>query len=205
MYNQYDRLVILGAGGHAKVCHEIAVQMDLWQEILILDDQPMNDYFEIEGPIAEWIQYIDAVDFFCGIGNNGVRKDLLEQLEERKQNVVTLVSPYAFISPVAQLATGVVIMPGVVMNPSVDIGKGCIINTGSTIDHDCQVGDYSHISPGCHLGGRVKIGNLSWVGIGSTIINGIEITDNVQLGSASNVVKDILDEGMYYGNPARSH
>ena len=34
-----EDIVIIGAGGHAKVCYEIAESMNQWSEITILDDK----------------------------------------------------------------------------------------------------------------------------------------------------------------------
>ena len=64
-------------------------------------------------------------------------------------------------------------MAGSVVNPCTKIGKGCIINTGSTIDHDCVIEDYVHISPGVNVAGLVSVGALTWLGIGSVVNNNL--------------------------------
>ena len=53
------------------------------------------------------------------------------------------------------------------------IGKGCIVNTCSSIDHDCRIGNYSHIAVGSHICGTVEIGSRCWIGAGSIISNNI--------------------------------
>lgn len=35
-----EQLVIIGAGGHAKVCYDIAKLMNQWNKIILLDDNP---------------------------------------------------------------------------------------------------------------------------------------------------------------------
>ena len=60
-------------------------------------------------------------------------------------------------------------MAGVIVNSDVKIGRGCIINTASSIDHDCVVGDFVHVSVGAHVAGTYKIGNESWLGAGAVV------------------------------------
>jgi len=94
-------------------------------------------------------------------------------------------------------------MAGAVINCCSTIGKGCIINTGATIDHDNCIGDYVHISPGVHTAGGVKIGNGSWLGIGSVVINNIDIHSGCTIGAGAVVVNNITEKGTYVGVPAR--
>ncbi len=49
-------------------------------------------------------------------------------------------------------------MAGAVINLGTRIGQGCIINTCSSVDHDCAVGDFVHISVGAHIAGTYEIG-----------------------------------------------
>lgn len=93
-------------------------------------------------------------------------------------------------------------MANAVINASVKIGRSCIINTASSIDHDCIINDFVHVSPGVHVAGTVTIGRNTWLGIGSTVINNLEICANCIIGAGSTVIKDIKEEGTYVGSPA---
>ncbi|MBG9979943.1 acetyltransferase [Facklamia sp. DSM 111018] len=193
------QLIILGAGGHAKVCYEIALSMAQWEEILFLDDNPNNRYFSISGPIGSLSNYPTA-DFFIGIGNNEYRKILTQQLLKLEYSLVKLIHPSAIISSTVTIGVGTVVMAGAVINSCTKIGKSCIINTSSSIDHDNFIGDYSHISPGSHVAGNVSIGELVWVGIGSVISNNITLTDGVKLGAGFIAYQDINQSGTYVNN-----
>ena len=61
------------------------------------------------------------------------------------------------------------IISGSIINRNTKIGKHCIINTGSIIEHDNELKDFSSTGPGAKLGGNVKIGKLSFVGLGSLL------------------------------------
>ena len=78
-----------------------------------------------------------------------------------------------------------------------------VINTGASVDHDCKIRDGVQLAPRVVLGGRVHIGDLSFVGIGATIINRIVIGRNCLIGAGAVVVRDIPDHNVAYGVPAR--
>ena len=94
-------------------------------------------------------------------------------------------------------------MAGVVINPGAQIGKGCIINTSSSVDHDCQIEDYVHISVGAHLSGTIEVGERTWIGAGATVSNNVNICGGCTIGAGAVVVKDITESGTYVGVPAK--
>lgn len=199
------RLAIIGAGGHGKVAADIA-ELSGWDVIVFFDDYPTKNYpWPIIGSCQELISSslkdYDAI--FVAIGNNDYRKKLFNILEVIDSNkLISLIHPKATISKHAQINVGCLIAANAVINPSTVVHKGCIINTGATVDHDCTIQDFSHIAPGVHLSGNVKIGHNNWIGVGSTIIQCIEMADNIFLGGGSLVVKDLKKSGIYYGSPA---
>ena len=71
------------------------------------------------------------------------------------------------------------------------------------MDHDCKVGDYSHISVGAHLSGTVEIGSGTWVGAGATVSNNIKICEGCTIGVGAAVVKNIDYPGIYVGIPVK--
>lgn len=195
-------LVMLGAGGHAKVCYDIAQKMNKWNEIIVLDDNPKNDYFKISGQLNDIRQYPSA-DFFVAIGDNKIRTKITEELFKLNMKIITLIHPKAVIGSNVKIEAGTVIMAGVVINSATEIGKGCIINTSSSVDHDNKIGDFVHISPGVNLAGFVNIGSKTWIGIGSIVKNNVNIGDNIIIGSASLVLNDLYEEKIYFGVPVK--
>ncbi|NLB74776.1 MAG: acetyltransferase, partial [Firmicutes bacterium] len=49
-------------------------------------------------------------------------------------------------------------LQGAIVNAGTVVGQHAILNTGCTIDHDCKIGSYAHISPGVNLAGGVTVG-----------------------------------------------
>ncbi len=201
-----NKLIIIGASGHGKVVADIAIKMNKWQSITFFDDDESiktSMGLEVIGKTADAFTYKDEADFFVAIGNNATRENIQEKLIDERLNVVSLIHPSSVIGTDVEIGIGTVVMAGVVINSSTRIGKGCIINTSSSLDHDNNIEDYVHVSPGVSLAGTVRVGRLSWIGIGSVVSNNVNICSGCKVGAGAVVVKDITEPGTYVGVPVR--
>lgn len=196
-----NSLVIIGAGGHGRVCAEIA-ELNGYQKILFLDDGNAGN-IEIAGKTEDFIKYLSDCDFFVAIGNNNVRRSFLYRIMENKGQIATLIHPDSTVSAHATVGVGTAVMAGAVINTGTVIGKGAIINTCSSVDHDCRIGDFAHVSVGAHLAGTVSVGERCFVGAGAIVINNISICKDCIIGAGSTVISDIKKEGTYVGSPVR--
>lgn len=197
-------VIILGAGGHAKVIAEIITKSG--DEVIgFLDDNEAVQGKEIYlgkkvlGKISDVTNYPNAYAIIA-IGSNNVRRMLAEKCDLKWYMAI---HPSAIIASDVKIGEGTAIMPGVVINPGSVIGKHAIINTCVSIDHDNIIDDYVHISPGAHLAGTVHIKEGSWICTGAAIINNITIAKDVIAGAGAVIIKDIEESGTYIGVPAR--
>lgn len=202
-----NNLIIVGASGHGKVCAEIATLSGRYEDILFLDDNPVIQKcgkYDVVGTSSIFYQYInDNIEFFVSIGNFEHRKRIQEKIKNAGGLITTLIHPKATISEDVLIGDGTVVMAGTVINPGTKIGKGVIINTSSSVDHDCSIGAYSHVSVGVHLSGTVCVGGYSWIGAGAVISNNVNICSDVVIGAGAVVIKDIKESGTYIGVPAK--
>lgn len=201
-----DKLLIIGAGGHGKVVADIALTMNQWQKIAFLDDNKnikISMGMEVIGDLKDVLRFGDKYDIFVAIGNNKIRENIQDELQESGAHIPILIHPSAIIGAEVEIGAGTAVMPGAVINCYSRIGQGCIINTGATIDHDNVIEKYVHISPGVHLGGTVRVGKSSWIGIGATVCNNVNITNECLIGAGAVVVRDIVKSGTYVGVPVR--
>jgi sugar O-acyltransferase (sialic acid O-acetyltransferase NeuD family) len=199
-------LMLIGAGGHGKVCADIASKQNKWDSIYFLDDNINTSTcigYKVVGKIDDFTKFADEAEFFVSIGNNAIRSSILKRLESSGIEIASLIHPNAIVGLDVSLGKGTVVMPGVVINASAKIGKGCIINTGSSVDHDNVISDYVHISPGVHLGGTVIVGESTQLSIGSSVANNITIFSNCIIGAGAVVIHDIMEPGTYIGVPAK--
>ena len=197
-----NRLIIIGAGGHGKVIADAALKNG-YTNICYIDDHATGDVmgFPIIGTSADIERLNDgSTDFIIGIGNNEVRKTIAET---HNVNWVSIVHPSAQIAFNVEIGKGTVVMANAVVNVCATVGEHCIINTGAIVEHDNVIENYAHISPNVALGGTVRIGSLTHVGIGATVKNNTEICSDCTIGAGAVVVKNIKEPGTYVGVPVR--
>ena len=205
-------IVILGGGGHSKVLIETILACHEDISIVLLDDKfSIDKSIEVLGfPIIGKLTKIYEIDFkekynnaIVAIGKSDLRIKWINTLLKNNYKVPSFVHPTAYISPSSSIKAGTVIFPKALVQSNVILGKGVILNSNSIIEHDGIVGEGSHICPGVSIAGNVKIGNLSFIGIGSSVKEGINIGKNVVVGAGSVVLKNIDDNKLVFGVPAK--
>ena len=197
-----SKLVIFGAGGHARVVADIALKNGYEIEGF-LDDNPSASTvigYPVLGKIEDCVNFKDTCVFAMGIGNNAARKKIFDKFSDLEYPV--LVHPTASIGIEAKIGKGTVAMPFVVMNACASVGEFSILNSASVIEHDCKVGDYCLIAPNVTMCGMSQCGNMVWLGAGSVVNQTVKICDGVTVGSGAVVTKEITESGTYVGVPA---
>lgn len=211
---QYNKVFIFGIGGHARVLLSEISQIDNNKLVIFVapsdyENQEINinnkSYPVINNYSDLETQYDDLSCGIVGIGSIEKRISIVNEVNEilPSFNWMIMISKNAIVAEDVKIKEGTVVIAGCIINTGTQIGKHCIINTKASIDHDNFIGDYINISPTVVTGGGVKIGNYSDIGIGSTIINNIDIDHNVVIGGHSFINKDCISNSMYLGTPAK--
>jgi UDP-perosamine 4-acetyltransferase len=200
-------IVVVGAGGHAKVCIESLRAMGKQVDYCI--GEASDHELCVGVPILAGDENLKRLreegyeTAFIAIGSNRLRKRLGALVTDMGYRLTNAIHPGAVVSPTATLGEGVAIMAGAVINAEASIGALSIVNTGATVDHDCRIGEAVHIAPQCGLAGNVKVSDLSFLGVGTRVIPGIQIGTNVIVGAGAVIISDIDDEKTVVGVPAR--
>ena len=206
-------LLILGAGGHAKVLAETAISQGRFSRIAFLDDHAAHEIdhqtvlgWPVLGPLKRIIepqifQSFDAA--LVGIGDATTRLHWLKQLIEVGYDCPYLIHPTACVSPSASLGSGSVVFSQAVVQAQASIGSGVILNTGCSVDHGVQLANGVHVCPGSHLAGDVQVGARTWIGIGASVIQQVRIGSDVIVGAGAAVVSDLPVGITAVGVPAR--
>lgn len=206
------KVIVIGSGGHAKVIIDIILQRnkildDNLNIIGILDDKYNEDekieIFEtpVIGKIDKMLELHENVYYVIAIGNNNVRRKIAEKYSDKK--FIKLIHPKATIGEKVNIEDGTVVMAGSIINSYTKIGKHCILNTGSIIEHDNIIENYVHISPNATLCGGVTVGEETWVGAGTTIIQEKKIGKKVMIGAGAVVIRDVKDKSKILGIPGK--
>ena len=200
-------LAIIGAGGHGKVVAETAELMG-WKKISFFDDKfPTLSNFskwEVKGNTEDLIYNISKYyGVHVAIGNNDLRKEKIQLLKKNKANIISIIHPSATISKSAKIGIGNTFFSNIIINADSMIQDGVILNTSTSVDHDCVIESYSHLSPNVTIGGNVKIGKQCWLGIGVSVINSIKIGKKSIIGAGGVVINDIPSYTLSVGIPAK--
>lgn len=201
------RLLVVGAGGHAKVVIEVARAAG-WTPIAAVDPHRKGDVLGVpvqgtdDDIAALWASgTIDSV--VIAIGDNRLRQTLATRARALGCQTASLVHPAAQLSPTARTGEGVVVMAGAIVNADVTIGHDCIVNTGAVVEHDCVLADGVHAAPRSVMGGSCRIGRATLFGIGATARPGTTIGAYAIVAAGAVVVSDVPDHAEVAGVPAR--
>jgi sugar O-acyltransferase (sialic acid O-acetyltransferase NeuD family) len=207
-----EKIVIVGASGHAKVVIDIVEQAGCFEIAGLVDRDSVIGSRVCGYPVLGREEQLpalardhDLLGLLIAIGDNYVRSQVADRVGGTCPGLplVSAVHPRATIARDVTIGAGTVIMAGAVVNPGCKIGLGCILNTNSSLDHDCRMDDFSSLAPRVAIGGNCRIGSHSAIGIGTTVIHGISICEHVVVGAGSTVLGDVMPCHVVYGTPAR--
>jgi acetyltransferase EpsM len=193
-----DKIYLFGASGHGKVISDIAHSIDVQVEAFIDNDIDKTECYHL--PVFNKIPDNNN-PLVVSIGNNQIRKKIVREISDKR--FISLIHQQSIISPSVKIDLGTVIMGGTTINAEVIIGKHCIINTNASVDHECEIEDFVHISPNVALAGGVQIGEGTHIGIGAIVIQGIKIGKWCMIGAGAVIINDIPDYSVVVGNPGK--
>ncbi len=197
-------VIVLGAGGHAKVVAEALIQSGheilgfvtpdlepgtvLFGHSVLGDDDVINEFSP------------DNVMLANGVGAlpyQNLRWRLASKMRKQRYKFLTIIHPLAIIASDVVLNEGVQVMAGSVVQPGTQIGQDSIINTGVLLDHDCSIGRNCHLAPGVACSGGVHVGKDSHLGTGTIVIQNISIGENSIVAAGSVIYKNVLRDVVF--------
>ncbi len=137
------------------------------------------------------------------VGDNKIRSDITSKIKNEGLEIITAIHPKSFIDNVENIGEGTIIEMGAFIHPGTKIGDGCFICCGAVVAHNSNVGDYVLLAGGVIFGSRVNIGNYSLIGVGANISPYVSIGNNVIVGTGSSVIKNLPDNVIAAGVPAK--
>ena len=202
-----DTLILIGAGGHAKVVLDTLNALGKKCSVEIRDDNTalngklLLDY-QIKTPVGPVANLSERIHL--AIGNNQARKRLGTAILDSGKSLIAIVHPRATVSALARVGDGAFLGAGGIIAPDAAVARGAIVNHGAIIDHDCRVEAWAHIAPGAVLGGAVQIGEGCLIGAGAVVLPGLSIGDWAIVGAGAIVTKDVAAGAIVVGIPAKA-
>ncbi|WP_081942187.1 acetyltransferase [Spirochaeta lutea] len=144
-----------------------------------------------------------SIRFVVSPDSPRIRKKLFESYYQLGMGPQTVISDKAYISKSAKLGNGSLIQRFSSVSSNSTLGNGVRLNYYANVTHNVEIGDYSVLAPGCTVLGGSKIGNCTYIGANAVIHPKVQIGSNVIIGAGANVTRNIPDNVIAYGNPAK--
>lgn len=203
-------LVMLGAGGHARV---------LVAALLLRNEQPIG-CIAPDKPGADWpagIAWLGGDDRLVKLDPAGVllvngrgsvastegRRRLFEHAKLQHFRFANVRHPAAIVEASCREGEGVQVMAGAIVQTGCSIDDNVIVNTGAILDHDCRIGAHAHIATGARLAGGIIVEDGAHIGAGAVLKQGIRVGRNAVVGAGAVVIGDVEADTTVVGNPAR--
>jgi sugar O-acyltransferase (sialic acid O-acetyltransferase NeuD family) len=203
-------LIVYGAGGDSQVVLETIRRQGVYEVMCLLDDEVsthgqkvlgfriVGGGEQVAGLLRQGVRH-----FVAAIGDNDRRRRVSERLVGLGLRAATLVDPSAIVLSESRIGAGTVILGHAQIGVRSVLGEGCIVSVSCVVGHDCQLGRFAQLAPGVVLGGEVRIGDGTFLGLNVSAIPRVTIGRDVLVGAGSAVVDDLGDGVTAVGVPAR--
>ena len=170
-----EDIILVGFGGHAKSIADSIERNKKYRIIGYTEPAEVESRYPYLGT-DEVLKYyfsngIRNVAICQGyFGHGKLRQKLYKYVKDIGYTLPVITDPSSIISNTATVGEGTFIGKGAIVNAEARIGKMAIINTMSLVEHECVVGDFSHVAVAAVLCGQVEVGEAAFIGANSTVI-----------------------------------
>lgn len=206
-----ENIIIIGAGGFAleivDLIHSINMVKKRYNIYGLLDDKKKEFLFKeykIIGKINDYKKF-QSYSFVIAIANPQLREDIYLKLKNINLKTPNLFHPKTEISKKALIErnSSTIINFDVQLCAGVELKECVIVDSKSYIGHETILNSFVTIYPGVKISGKNIINRKTEIGLGSNIIQGLEIGSNSFVGAGSTVIKDIRPNVIAVGIPCK--
>lgn len=204
------KIILLGIGGHARAVVDSIEQLKIYEIVGFLDrpEHQMDSYrgYRVLGTdddleaLREEVEYaFPAVGY---LGRSNIRDVLFEKLKKLHFTIPNIIDKTATLAEDVAISdnSGVYIGKKAVINANAVIGKMTIINTNALVEHDCVVGDFSHVAINAVMCGGSSIGTHTLLGASTTVLQEVSVGNDVIIGAGNVITHFVPDNTRIYSS-----
>lgn len=137
-----------------------------------------------------------------GKGLNKIREQVYLEGKHKGYKYISYISSKATVLT-KEIGENCFILEDNTIQPFVKIGNNCVLWSGNHIGHHSVIEDNVFITSHCVISGNCTIKKYSWLGVNSTLRNGLIIEEGTLIAMSASVVKNTEPYKLYMGIPAK--
>ncbi|MGI9526129.1 MAG: acetyltransferase [Weeksellaceae bacterium] len=201
-------IYILGSGGFAKEVYFLIKEIGHFKVKAFVDIEKKGNisFSETSIPVISEEELeekeIDKISLALGLGDPKLIKKLSDKF--KSYHFPNLIHPNVIYDKSnINIGKGNIVTAGVIMTTHINIGNYNIFNLSTTVGHDVEIGNCNIFNPSVNISGEVKIGDNNLFGVGSVVLQQKTIGNNNILGASSLLTKNMNDDLVFIGVPAK--
>ncbi len=194
-----EEIILIGGGGHCAACMDVLAVNGRYRPAVIVDKAEAlgreicgQKITATDEDLPDLIaRYRYALVSLGQVKSAALRRALFLRAKELGAELPAHISPLAYVSPLARLDEGVMVMHQALVNARARVGANVIVNTRALVEHDVEVEPHCHISTGALINGSCYIESGCFVGSGAVLREGVRIGAGSVVGCGAVVLADV--------------
>lgn len=202
-------LLLVAGSGLAREVLALVRATGGYEVVGFLDDDPARRGTSLDGvPVLGGVQEVtarpDAALLLC-VGRGAGRAQLASRLAGYgigADRYARVVDPAVRVPAGCEIGPGSIVLAGVVLTTAVSVGRHVVVMPNATLTHDDVLEDFSTVCAGVTLGGGVRVGRAAYLGMNSSVREGVVVGAGATLGMGAVALHDVPPGETWVGVPA---
>jgi len=205
------KTVLYGNGEYARIIHQSIIEDGTLDVVAFAADSQFIRESSFRGLSLVAFENVESAyppDEFTmlvviGFWRMRNREVMFNKAKAKGYALQNYISPRAIVSSDAVMGENNIISEGVILGPFGQLGDNNMIRPNTFVAHDFKIHSHCYVAAGCNIGGRCEIGDLSFLGLGSIVIDSIIVGRETLVGAGSLVLQNTEPWSKYVGSPAK--